>query len=99
MTKERLNADLWLKDAAPSTALRKWFNHDRPKWEEFKSRYFSELDVKPQVIKQILELAAKGRVSLLYSARDDQYNQAVALEEYLNSPSKTNKILKGHDTE
>lgn len=60
MTKERLQTDLWLKDAAPSTALRKWFGHDRSRWEVFKNRYFSELNAKPEVVKQLLELAAKG---------------------------------------
>ncbi|MCG7852007.1 MAG: DUF488 domain-containing protein [Methanosarcinaceae archaeon] len=88
MTKQRLQTDLWLKDAAPSTALRKWFGHDRSRWEVFKNRYFSELNAKPEVVKQLLELAAKGRLTLLFSARDTQYNQAVALKEYLISISK-----------
>ena len=86
--KERLQTDLWLKDAAPSTALRKWFGHNRSRWEVFKNRYFSELNAKPEVVKQLLELAAKGRLTLLFSARDTQYNQAVALKEYLISMSK-----------
>jgi uncharacterized protein YeaO (DUF488 family) len=85
MTKERLQADLWLKDAAPSTALRKWFDHDQSRWEEFKNRYFPELDAKPQVIRQLLELAKKGQLTLLFSAHDIQWNQAVALKEYLIS--------------
>jgi len=88
MTKERLQADLWLKDAAPSTALRKWFGHDRSRWEEFKNRYFSELNAKPEVVKQLRELAAKGRLPLLFSTRDSQYNQAVVLKEYLSSMAK-----------
>lgn len=83
MTKDRLKADLWLKDVAPSTALRKWFNHDRSKWEHFKSRYFTELDTKPELMNQLHELATKGRVTLLFSARDNQCNQAAALKEYL----------------
>jgi uncharacterized protein YeaO (DUF488 family) len=88
MTKIRLHADLWLKDAAPSTDLRKWFNHDRSKWEKFKGRYFSELELKPQVIQQILELSKKGRITLLFSAHDEQCNQAVALQEYLISMAR-----------
>ncbi|MCF6157720.1 MAG: DUF488 domain-containing protein [wastewater metagenome] len=83
MTKERVQADLWLKDVAPSTALRKWFGHDKSKWEVFKSRYFLELDAKPQIMKKLLDEAAKGRLTLLFSARDVEYNQAVALREYL----------------
>ena len=99
MTKERLQAALWLKEAAPSTALRKWFGHDRSRWEEFKNRYFSELNAKPEVVKQLRELAAKGRLTLLFSARDSQYNQAVALKEYLNSMSKKGGASVGHNTE
>lgn len=83
MTKERVLADLWLKEAAPSANLRKWFGHDRTKWEEFKSRYFMELDAKPQIVAKLLEEAAKGRITLLFSARDTQYNQATALRDYL----------------
>ena len=89
MTKERLRANLWLKDAARSTTLRKWFNHDRSRWEKFKSRYFSELDTKPELMNQLHELPEKGRVTLLFSARDDQCNQAVALKDYLMSMEKT----------
>lgn len=99
MTKERLQADLWLKDAAPSTALRKWFNHDPSRWEVFKNRYFAELNAKPEVVKQLLELAAKGRLTFLFSARETQYNQAVALKEYLISMSKKGGASAGHNTE
>ena len=83
MTKEQLQADLWLKDAAPSTALRTWFGHNRSRWEMFKNRYSSELDAKQHVVNQLLELAAKKRITLLSSARDTQCNQAVVLKEYL----------------
>lgn len=67
IAKEKLKADLWLNDAAPSTSLRKWFNHDRYRWEKFKSRYFSELDKKPEIVNQLHDLAAKGRITLLFS--------------------------------
>lgn len=89
MTKERLQADLWLKDVAPSTSLRKWFDHDPVKWEPFKKLYFAELDVQPQVTKQVFDLAAKERVTLLFAARSEQCNHAVALKEYLVSKAKT----------
>ena len=88
MTKEKLKADLWLKDVAPSTSLRKWFNHDLSRWEKFKRRYFTELDAQPEIVNRLYELAAKGRVTLLFSARDNQCNQAVALREYLISMAK-----------
>jgi uncharacterized protein YeaO (DUF488 family) len=88
MKKEQVQADIWLKDAAPRTALRKWFGHDRSKWEAFKSRYFVELDTKPEVVATLLVEATKGRTTLLFSARDAKYNQAIALREYLLSRSK-----------
>ncbi|HXH14304.1 MAG TPA: DUF488 family protein [Alphaproteobacteria bacterium] len=85
LTREQVQADLWMKDVAPSTALRRWFGHDRSKWEAFKRQYFSELDTQPQAVARLLEEAAKGRLTLLFSARDAAYNQAVALREYLLS--------------
>lgn len=85
VSKDKLQADLWLKDAAPSTALRKWFGHDRAKWVQFQQRYFAELDEKPEVIRQLLDLAEKQKVTLLFAARDTEYNQAAALKTYLLS--------------
>ncbi|RMD60885.1 DUF488 domain-containing protein [Candidatus Parcubacteria bacterium] len=83
MSKARVHAHLWLKEVAPSTALRKWFSHDRVRWEAFKSRYFEELEANPQAVERLLHQAAKGTVTLLYSAKDPACNQAVALREFL----------------
>ncbi|MGR9046570.1 MAG: DUF488 domain-containing protein [Gammaproteobacteria bacterium] len=83
LSKERVQADLWLKEAAPSHELRKWFGHDRSRWETFKSRYFSELAARPDAVQRLLDEAANGRLTLLYSAKDTECNQAVALMEYL----------------
>jgi uncharacterized protein YeaO (DUF488 family) len=83
MTKENLHADQWLKDIAPSDDLRKWFSHDPSRWSEFKKRYCAELDEKPQLIQQLVDRAATGMLTLLFSARDTACNQAVALKEYL----------------
>lgn len=83
MTKEKVHADLWLKEIAPSTAVRSEFCHDPALWEPFKAHYFAELDDHPQAIAQLLEQAAKGTLTLLYSARETQFNQAAALQEYL----------------
>ncbi len=80
--KEEAYIDLWLKAIAPSTELRRWFNHEPEKWEEFKTRYFAELDDNPAV-EIIQEKIASGTVTLLYSARDTEHNQALALREYL----------------
>ncbi|EZQ11390.1 uroporphyrin-III methyltransferase [Candidatus Acidianus copahuensis] len=74
--------DLWLKDIAPSDELREWFNHDPTKWEEFKKRYFEELNKNPKV-RSLLELLKKEvNVTLLYASKSP-YNNAVALKEYL----------------
>ncbi|MCL5406100.1 MAG: DUF488 domain-containing protein [Deltaproteobacteria bacterium] len=81
--KEALRMDAWLKEAAPSGALRRWFGHDPEKWDEFRKRYFAELDSKGEVLTPIIEAAAKGDVTLLYSARDTANNNAVALRKYL----------------
>ena len=81
--RESLRASAWLKDAAPSDELRRWFGHDPARWEEFRRRYFAELDGRPEAWQSILGAARKGTVTLLYSARDTAHNNAVALKEYL----------------
>jgi uncharacterized protein YeaO (DUF488 family) len=81
ISKAKLKADLWLKEVAPSTELRKWFAHDPVKWPQFKRRYFAELKKNRDALKPLRD--AKGAVTLLYSAHDEQHNQAVALREYL----------------
>lgn len=83
ISKEKAKIDLWLKEIAPSDALRKWFAHDPSKWDEFKHRYFKELDDNDHV-KLIREKAKKETVTLLFGARDEKFNNAVALKEYLS---------------
>ena len=85
VTKKDLRADQWLRDVAPSDSLRKWFNHDPAKWEEFKLRYVAELEGKPSILRYLLDLANEKRLVLLFSARDLRFNQAVALQDYLLS--------------
>jgi uncharacterized protein YeaO (DUF488 family) len=75
--------DLWLKDAAPSTDLRRWFNHEPEKWKAFKTRYFAELDGNRQKLQPLLDAANAGNLTLVYSSRDEEHNQAIALREYL----------------
>lgn len=81
--REELRVDGWLKDAAPSTELRRWFGHDPARWSEFRRRYRAELDERPQAWRPLLDAAARGPVTLLYSSRDRAHNNAVALREYL----------------
>lgn len=83
MRKEALRLDGWLKDVAPSGELRRWFGHDPAKWEEFRRRYFAELDREPEAWRPILEAARQGNVTLLYSTRDAENNNARALLGYL----------------
>jgi uncharacterized protein YeaO (DUF488 family) len=81
--KEKLRLDDWLKDVAPSDELRHWFGHDPKKWSEFQQRYFAELNNKAEALKPIQDAVREGSVTLLYSARDTQHNNAVALRAYL----------------
>jgi uncharacterized protein YeaO (DUF488 family) len=83
--KEQLLLDGWYHDVAPSNELRKWFGHDPAKWEEFKQRYFGELDQKPGVWKQLAEAVHAGNVTLLYAAQDREHNNAVALQAYIEA--------------
>ncbi len=88
VAREALKADLWLKEIAPSDELRRWFGHDPERWEEFRKRYCRELDAKPELVAQLLDRAAAGPVTLVYSARDEAHNQAVALRDYLRAKLK-----------
>lgn len=81
--KEDLIMDEWLKDVAPSTDLRKWFSHDPAKWKEFQKKYFKELDENHEALEPILKALHKGRVTLLYSSKDTEHNNAVSLKNYL----------------
>lgn len=81
--KEKLKLDAWLKEVAPSDGLRRWFGHDPAKWGEFQRRYRAELDENPNAWKQLLDAAMQGNVTLLYSARDTEHNNAIVLKDYL----------------
>ena len=83
ITKDTLRIDAWLKDLAPSTALRKWFAHDPKKWREFRERYGRELAGQGPAIEELARRAGEGRVTLVFAARDRERNNAVALKDYL----------------
>jgi len=84
MTKENAKIDLWLKEVAPSDNLRNWFSHDPEKWEEFRRKYKEELKTKQELLNEIKQLEKeKGTVTLLYSSREEKYNNAVALSGFL----------------
>ena len=88
VSKAKLRVDGWLKEAGPSTALRKWFSHDPEKWREFRQRYFRELDSRPEAWQSIMSAARRGTVTLVYSSHDEEHNNAVALQEYVQAKSR-----------
>jgi uncharacterized protein YeaO (DUF488 family) len=83
--RESLRLDDWLPDVAPSHDLRRWFGHEPGRWPEFRRRYAAELDERPEAWQPLLDAAAVGDVTLLYSSRDRERNNAVALREYLQA--------------
>jgi uncharacterized protein YeaO (DUF488 family) len=88
LSKDKARVDLWMKDIAPSDNLRKWFSHDPKKWEQFKGKYSEEIikdDAKTELLQQIKSIEKEKRsVTLLYSAKDTEHNNAVALKEILS---------------
>lgn len=81
--KEDAALDLWLKELGPSTELRQWFGHDPARWDEFQQRYAEELRHKTELLDHLREFARQGVLTLVYSARDGQHNDAVVLRRLL----------------
>jgi uncharacterized protein YeaO (DUF488 family) len=79
LTKEKARVDLWLKEIAPTTELRKWFAHDPEKWAGFKKRYLVELKENKEALSKIKEEMKKRNVTLLYAAKDEAHNEAQVL--------------------
>lgn len=86
-TKARLALDLWLKGVAPSTELRQWFAHDPEKWDEFQKRYWTELEQNPEAVDLLRSKSHEGVITLVYAARDEEHNGALALKHYLDRRS------------
>lgn len=83
ISKDALKITEWIRDVAPSDALRKWFGHDPERWAEFRRRYRAELESRTEALKPLREALRRGPVTLVYSARDEEHNQAVVLSEFL----------------
>ena len=83
LTKEKAKVDLWLKEIAPSTGLRKWFGHDASKWGDFKRRYREELKENTDQVARLEAEMKRGPITLLYAAKDVEHNEAVVLMELL----------------
>jgi uncharacterized protein YeaO (DUF488 family) len=84
LSEDKRKIDLWLKEIAPSNELRKWFAHDPAKWDEFQRKYEEELQTKRELLHELEQLEREKKiVTLLYSAKDEMHNQAVALNKVL----------------
>lgn len=88
LKKDKVSIDLWQRDIGPSDSLRKWFAHDANKWSKFKNQYFKELDNNKDLVGMIVDKANEQPITLLYSAREQRFNNAVALKEYLEKKIK-----------
>ena len=84
LSKEKARVDLWLKEVAPSTELRKWFGHDPGKWPEFKARYKAELKQNTSQLALLKRAVVRGPATLLYGAKDTEHNEAVVLQQLLD---------------
>jgi len=89
--KSDLQMQAWLKDVAPSSSLRQWFSHDPKKWNDFRERYFRELRSNVRALEPLMAAAKQGTVTLLYSSRDSEHNNAVALRDYIEGQSRKNR--------
>lgn len=83
LRKSEAALDRWLKDIAPSTDLRRWFGHDRSRWDEFCRRYRAELSRHPEPLDELRELAQAGPITLVFAARDELHNEATVLRDLL----------------
>ncbi len=83
LSKEKAEVALWLKEIAPTTELRKWFDHDPDKWDEFQKRYRKELKANDGAVQRLKDEMNKGAVTLVYGAKDEEHNDAVVLQEFL----------------
>lgn len=88
LSKERAAVDLWLKEAAPSTELRKWFGHDPARWAEFQTRYRKELREKKDALELLKEKSKDHTITLVYAARDEEHNEALVLKKLLEGRRK-----------
>jgi uncharacterized protein YeaO (DUF488 family) len=89
LSKSRADIDDWLRDISPSTELRKWYGHDPSKWPEFRQKYFAELKTNSDAVQTLLDHVRSGTVTLVFSSKEEQLNNATALKEYLEVCEQT----------
>lgn len=85
LSKEKAKIHYWMREIAPSTELRRWYDHDHQKWSEFRSRYFAELAGQPEALDKLLRIVGEGTVTLVFGSKEEQFNNAFALKEFLES--------------
>jgi uncharacterized protein YeaO (DUF488 family) len=85
VSKEKAHLDLWLKEIAPSDVLRKWFHHESGQWVDFRNRYLEELEEHPDEVSLLIGKMKESTITLLYSAKDTEHNQALILKEFLEN--------------
>jgi uncharacterized protein YeaO (DUF488 family) len=94
VSKQEAKIDLWVKQIAPSAELHNWFNHDPKKWDEFRRRYYQELDRHLDIVKQLADLVNKQRETLAYGAKNQEFNQAMAPKEYFEKSHKSRPYVQ-----
>ncbi|HSO06076.1 MAG TPA: DUF488 family protein [Pelomicrobium sp.] len=85
LAKDKVKVDYWARDVAPSNELRRWYRHDRDKWDEFRRRYAAELDANGEAVAELERQIGSGAATLLFGAKETEYNNAVALKAYLEA--------------
>jgi uncharacterized protein YeaO (DUF488 family) len=98
LSKAKAKIDRWEKDLAPSDGLRRWFGHDPAKWADFRKRYSQELRASAKHVRQLGTETRRGRVTLLYAARDERHNNAVVLAEVLKKRLRRRPTARGATT-
>ena len=88
LSKEVARVDFWAQSIAPSSELRRWYRHEHPKWQEFRCRYFAELDANPEGMAELRAQLGTGTVTLLFASKEEELNNAAALREYLERAKK-----------
>lgn len=88
LTKEAARVDFWARSVAPSNELRRWYRHEHPKWDEFRRRYFAELDANPEGVAELRAQLGASTVTLLFASKEERLNNASALREYLEPAKK-----------
>ena len=88
LSKAKARIDHWAKEIAPSSELRRWFNHDPRRWSGFQTRYRKELDANPEAVDELKKKIERGKVTFVYAARDPQHNNAIVLAHYLSNDER-----------